>query len=111
MTHPSLWRAALVSIALVAPLACGSDSPFPPTQPGEPVRTLAPAHGIPPGWPLPSARLVSFGGVISNTNQFDSRPQLGGRLRHCLAAIPRQRPIWRTRSGLFGSNDGLPDMM
>ncbi len=40
MTHPSLWRAALVSIALVAPLACGSDSPFPPTQPGEPVRTL-----------------------------------------------------------------------
>ena len=40
MTHPSLWRAAFVSVALVAPLACGSDSPLPPTQPGEPVRTL-----------------------------------------------------------------------
>jgi hypothetical protein len=44
-------------------------------------------------------------------NQSDSRPQLERRLRQCLATLPRRRPIRRTRSGLFGSDDGLPDMM
>ena len=72
------------------------------------VRTLASPRGFPPGWSLPSTRLVSFDGFISTMNQSDSRPQLGRRLRHCLAALPRRRPIRRTRSGLSCSDDCLP---
>jgi hypothetical protein len=41
------------------------------------VRTLASTREIPPGWSLPSARLVSFDGFIGTMNQSDSRPQLG----------------------------------
>jgi len=37
-------------------------------------------------------------------SQSDSRPQLGWQLRQRLAALPRQRPIWRTRSGLSCSD-------
>src|SRR5512147_1186137 len=44
-------------------------------------------------------------------DQSDSRPQLGGRLRQCLAVLPRRRPPRRTRLGLFGSDDDLPNMM
>ena len=57
------------------------------------VRTLPCSPGFLPGWPLPSARLVSFDGVIGTTNQSVARPQLGRRLWQCLAALPRQRPI------------------
>ena len=75
------------------------------------VRTLPPSRGFLPGWPLPSARLVSFDGVIGTMDQSDSRPQLGQRLRHRLAAIPHQRPIWRTRSGLSCSDECFPYVM
>ena len=69
---------------------------------------VPPRAGFLPGWPLPSARLVSFDGVISTMNQSDSRPQLGWRLRQCLAALPRRRPIRRTRSGLSCSDECFP---
>ena len=75
------------------------------------VRTLRLSRGFPSGWSLPSARLVSFDGFIGTMNQSDSRPQLGRRLRHRLAAIPRRRPIRRTRSGLPGSDDDLSCVM
>ncbi|CDX38083.1 hypothetical protein MPLDJ20_220045 [Mesorhizobium plurifarium] len=64
--------------------------------------------GLPSGWSLPSTRLVSFDGFTGTMNQSDSRPQLGQQLWQYLAAVPRWRPIQRTRSGLSCSNNYLP---
>ena len=75
------------------------------------VRSSPLSPGLLPGWLLPAARLVSFDGVIGTMNQSDSRPQLERRLWQCLATLPRRRPIQRTRSGLFGSDNDLPDMI
>src|SRR6266508_4537489 len=71
------------------------------------VRTLELSCRFPSGWPLPSTRLVSFGGFIGTMNQSDSRSRLGTELWSSLALLPRQRPSWRTRPGLLGSEDGL----
>ena len=54
------------------------------------VRTLAFSRGSSSGRPLPSAHLVSFGGIISSMGRSDSRPQLGGALRFSLAPRPRR---------------------
>lgn len=72
------------------------------------VRILASPCGILSGRSLPSARLVFFDGFMGTMNQSDSRPQLGRQLWQCLVADPRQRPVWRTRSGLSCSDNYLP---
>ena len=75
------------------------------------VRTLAFSRGFPSGRPLPSTRLVSFGGFIGTMSRSDSRPQLGSALRFSLARRPRRRPSRRTRPGLLGSDDDLSYVM
>src|SRR2546425_13347823 len=70
------------------------------------VRTLASPCRLPPGRPLPSARLVSFGGVIGTIGRSDTRPRLGAALWSALVPPPRRRPPRRSRSGLLGLEDG-----
>src|SRR3989475_8795386 len=60
----------------------------------------------PSGRPLPSARLVPFGGVIGTMSRSDSRPRLDGALRFALLPHPRRRPSRRPRSGLLGPDGG-----
>src|SRR2546428_4398102 len=64
------------------------------------VRTLPSRRESPSGRPLPSARLVTFGGVIGTMSRSDSRPRLDGALRSALVPHPRRRPSRRLRSGL-----------
>jgi len=63
------------------------------------------------GQPLPSTRLVSFGGFIGTMGQSDSRPRLDASLLASIATCPRWRPAQRTRSGLLGPDDGLSCVM
>ena len=52
------------------------------------VRTLASTREIPPGWSLPSARLVSFDGFIGTMNQ----SELPTSARMMAPAVPCQHP-------------------
>jgi hypothetical protein len=71
------------------------------------VRSLSPSSGL----PLPSTRLVSFGGFISTMSRSDSRPRLDSPLRSSLVTSPRRRRCRRTRSGLPGPDDDLSCVM
>ena len=57
-------------------------------RPGSASGPWPPRCGLPSGRPLPSARLVSFGGFIGTMNRSDSRPRLGGALRFPSRAAP-----------------------
>src|SRR5712691_12715816 len=70
------------------------------------VRTLPSRCEFPSRRPLPSARLVTFGGVIGTVSRSDSRPRLDGALRSALVHHPRRRPSRRLRSGLLGPDAG-----
>src|ERR1700730_9926114 len=69
------------------------------------VRTVPSRCEFPSGRPLPSARLVAFGGVIGTMSRSDSRPRLDGALRFALVPHPGRRPSRRSRSGLLGPHD------
>src|SRR5437867_8464627 len=70
------------------------------------VRTLPSRCEFPSSRPLPSARLVTFGGVIGTMSRSDSRPRLDGALRSAPVPHPRRRPSRRLRSGLLGPDNG-----
>lgn len=71
------------------------------------VRPWLTSNEFPPGSPLPSARLVSFGDFIGTMGESDARPQLERGLRQCLVLAPRRGPMRRPRSGLSCSDDCL----
>src|SRR6202011_2011491 len=75
------------------------------------VRPSARLRGSPSSPPLPSAHLVSFGGIIGTMSGSDSRPQLGALLWSSLAMHPHGRPVPWPQSGLLGSDDDLPHVM
>ncbi len=54
------------------------------------VRTPATSRSSPSGRPLPSAHLVSFGGIIGTMSRSESQPRLGAALCFSLALRPRR---------------------